>query len=82
MRWFFRSGRTTPAGSRLGFAHRRIECVRGAFTNDWDDDRSDSRRVTFCGLSDIHTPRLKIRALCPQWVLRGLFLDSGRAASA
>src|SRR5262245_53194927 len=60
-----------PVGQSLGFAHRRIERVRGALTNDRDDDRSDSPRVTFCGLSDIHRPRLKIRALCPQWVISG-----------
>src|SRR5215469_15037651 len=58
-----------PVGQRLGLAHRRIERVRGALANDRDDDRSDSPRITFCSLSDIHRPRLKIRTLCPQWVI-------------
>ena len=61
--------RAPSSRPRLGFAHRRIERVRGALANDRDDDRSDSPRITFCGLSDIHRPRLKIRTLCPQWVI-------------
>src|SRR5664279_2161579 len=50
-----------PIGQSLGFAHVRIERVRSAFTNDWDDDRGNSRGITWCGSSDIHGPRLEIR---------------------
>src|SRR5450759_1367699 len=60
-----------PIGQRLGFAHVRIERVRSAFTNDRDDDRGNSRGITWCCSSDIHGPRLEIRGLCPQWVKSG-----------
>ena len=55
--------RAPSSRPRLGFAHRRIERVRDALANDRDDDRSDSPRITFCGLSDIHRPRCHKRTL-------------------
>jgi len=33
------------------------------FTNDWQDDRSDSRGIPGCGFSNMHAPRLKIKGL-------------------
>src|SRR5262249_42450963 len=57
-----------PIGQCLAFAHVRIEGVCSGFTNDWDDDRSDSRGVPGCGFSNMHALRLEIRGFCPQWV--------------
>src|SRR5215471_9900818 len=58
-----------PVGQCLAFAHVRIEGVCSGFTNDWDDDRSDSRGVPGCGFSNMHALRLEIRGFCPQWLL-------------
>src|SRR5262245_29166541 len=60
-----------PVGQCLAFAHVRIEGVCSGFTNDWDDDRSDSRGVPGCGFSNMHALRLEIRGFCPQWVKSG-----------
>src|SRR5262249_12028321 len=57
-----------PVGQCLAFAHVRIEGVCSGFTNDWDDDRSDSRGVPGCGFSNMHALRLEIRGICPQWI--------------
>src|SRR5215467_603181 len=59
-----------PVGQCLAFAHVRIEGVCSGFTNDWDDDRSNSRGVPGCGFSNMHALRLEIRGFCPQWVIR------------
>src|SRR6516164_2761383 len=43
-----------PIGQCLAFAHVRIEGVCSSFTNDREDDRSDSRGIPGCGLSNMH----------------------------
>src|SRR5262249_59161416 len=58
-----------PVGQCLAFAHVRIEGVCSGFTNDWDDDRSNSRGVPGCGFSNMQALRLEIRGFCPQWVI-------------
>src|ERR1700730_3642318 len=52
-----------PIGQRLCFAHVGIEGVCGGFTNDREDDCSDSRGITGFGASDMHCPRLEVEVV-------------------
>src|SRR5215469_7132448 len=46
-----------PIGQCLAFAHVRIEGVCSGFTNDREDDRSDSRGIAGCSFSNMHEMR-------------------------
>src|SRR5262245_6835893 len=46
-----------PIGQCLAFAHVRIECVCSGFTNDGEEDRSDSRGIPGCSFSNMHEMR-------------------------
>src|SRR6516225_5542757 len=64
-----------PIGQCLAFAHGRIEGICSGFTNDREDDRSDSRGIPGCGFSNMHTLRASPTRVNNYAALHGTWKD-------